>query len=599
MTETSERFMATTPTEYRITTMTSTTADIVHPPIASAALEKYSSAATLSDMEIFIFPELLYALVLANITSPRLWRWREDPWFANLHKLSPYRRMLRLKQYIIDNYEFNLDLDTWGLTTQETELTRFEPWMSRDIIGQSNALFGYEGDKYYFDIDIRRHFGLDKYQGNIIPYWKTETLEAMDAFRHKPQYARGAGECVSLSTLYAAALFVICGVPLDDIFLLATPLHSQNFIDIGDGVLTNNRRLVTKNMWFNGTEQSAKAQRALRHEQVTIVGHHSGFVHCVYPEATINPAAYEHFSRAIHSYLSTNINMEIMANFLRDESVMQKCFQIQHERHGKQRYLPVERLYAYEHNSPYKVSDSTREKLLNEIDEDEFFSEPMEGRLLLNRFDEFFKNRQIDVSSPADIEKLANELKSDCSLTKNAVSRLVAFAKLEPRMPYREGHTKFVPAQALDLTPEMNREEIIARLESIRGSHVSADLSFYAARDFARIDWNPVVKAAMERNPVCIHDTETLSDHELIERIAALPNESIYDGTRVAQPDEVWNYGRGDGFERALCIANIWKARHPDAHLTVEVEPTLANVHGVGVDIAWPSSKGLVGRIEV
>ncbi|MCZ7591926.1 MAG: hypothetical protein M5U15_07115 [Kiritimatiellae bacterium] len=53
------------------------------------------------------------------------------------------------------------------------------------------------------------------------------------------------------------------------------------------------------------------------------------------------------------------------------------------------------------------------------------------------------------------------------------------------------------------------------------------------------------------------------------------------------------------GSERALCIANIWKARHPDAHLTVEVEPTLANVHGVGVDIAWPSSKGLVGRIEV
>ena len=34
------------------------------------SLERYSSAMTLSDMEVFIFPELLYALVLANIMSP-------------------------------------------------------------------------------------------------------------------------------------------------------------------------------------------------------------------------------------------------------------------------------------------------------------------------------------------------------------------------------------------------------------------------------------------------------------------------------------------------------------------------------------------------
>jgi hypothetical protein len=33
-------------------------------------LEKYSSAFTLSDMEIFIFPELFYPLVLADIMSP-------------------------------------------------------------------------------------------------------------------------------------------------------------------------------------------------------------------------------------------------------------------------------------------------------------------------------------------------------------------------------------------------------------------------------------------------------------------------------------------------------------------------------------------------
>ena len=71
-------------------------------------MEKYSSAMTLSDMEIFIFPELLYSLLLANLMSPRIWAWRDDPWFAKIGKMTPYRRVLRLKQFIIDHYEFNL-----------------------------------------------------------------------------------------------------------------------------------------------------------------------------------------------------------------------------------------------------------------------------------------------------------------------------------------------------------------------------------------------------------------------------------------------------------------------------------------------------------
>lgn len=67
-----------------------------------------------------------------------------------------------------------------------------------------------------------------------------------------------AGECVSLSSLYAAAAFIVCGIPLDDIYMVLTPLHSQNFIDIREGVITNNRRIITKPMWFNGTAISMK-----------------------------------------------------------------------------------------------------------------------------------------------------------------------------------------------------------------------------------------------------------------------------------------------------------------------------------------------------
>jgi len=149
------------------------------------SVEKYSSAATLSDMEVFIFPELMFSLVLANIMSPLVWQWKKDPWFKDLGKKSPYRRLQRTKQFIMDCFSFNLDLDTWGLTNKKKELKRFSSFVDEDILTRSNALFGYEGDKYYFDLDIRRHFGLDKYTSDIIPYWKTETAEAKDAFKYK------------------------------------------------------------------------------------------------------------------------------------------------------------------------------------------------------------------------------------------------------------------------------------------------------------------------------------------------------------------------------------------------------------------------------
>ncbi len=161
-------------------------------------LEKLSSAFTLSDMEIFIFPELFFPLVIADIMSPILWSWRDDPWFKDIEKKSFNNKANRIKQYIIQNYVFNLDLSTWGLTSKGNEIARFSDFFDMELLKQSNALFGYEGDKYYFDIDIRKHFGLDKFTSDIIPYWKTETIEAMTAFRHKETFSTGAGECVSL-----------------------------------------------------------------------------------------------------------------------------------------------------------------------------------------------------------------------------------------------------------------------------------------------------------------------------------------------------------------------------------------------------------------
>ena len=571
------------------------------PSIPASEQEKYSSAISLSDMEIFIFPELLYSLVYANLISPRIWAWKEDPWFAKLDTMKPYKRIQRLKQFIIDHYEFNLDLDTWGLTTKEEELKRFAPFIDEETLSRSNALFGYEGDKHYFTLDIRKHFGLDKYTSNTIPYWKTETVEAMDAFQYKENYRVGAGECVSLSTLYAAALYIICDIPLEDIFLIATPLHSQNFILVNDGVLTNNRRLVTKNMWFNGTDLTGKAQRALRKEDVTIVANNLGHIHTFYPDATLPPEQFQRFKSKLNTFTTTEITFEILANFLRERSEFQPCFQIKYLRHGKPQYLPAERAYAYEHGSPYKVSENaTRDKLLDQIDELDFYTEPIEKRIQLTKLADHLKNNSISHIDQDSLKDLAQKIDCcpDILTERSVIEALIDFVHLKPRLPDATGKKHATPP-AVPIQPGMTRDQIYAALTSMRDQNPVADLAFYASRDLSNTHWQPFLIAALQRNPVIIQATQELDDLALITMLQDLPNHSIYDGTRIAQPDEVWNFQRGDGLERAIALATCLRARHPEPEMKLTVKPDSATLQIEATVHTFPSHKGLQHEITL
>ncbi len=416
----------------------------------------------------------------------------------------------------------------------------------------------------------------------------------MDAFRFHPGHERkGAGECVSLSTLYAAALYILCGISLDDIFLVATPLHSQNFVDVHDGILTNNRRLVTKAMWYNGTVLSAKARRALEHEQITIVSHPTGWIHTVYPEAGIDPAAYQRFRNKLGGFLKTHVSSEILFNFLRQNPERQKCFQIEHSFYGKRRWIPAERAYAFENSCPYKVSDRTRDKLLDEIGEDDYFAEPLIDRIPLNKFDEFFKQGHIDLDNEEDCRRLANEVDCYNSHACEIIKELRAFCHLEPRWPDAETPKTFTPGPGIDLPPGMSREDIIAALEKSRGSNSVADLAFYAFRDLARTDPTPFLQAAVERSPVCVDAARAMDLPMIVACLREMPDESIYDSTRAAQPDEVWNTRRGDGLEKAFTLAAILHAREPDAPFTLKATPDTATLSFGGQDYAFPSPKGL------
>jgi hypothetical protein len=530
-------------------------------------LEKYSSAITLSDMEAFVFPELMYSLVLANIMSPVIWRWRELDCFKKLQGKSSYKKLMRLRQFIMDEYEFNLDLETWGLTSKARELKRFEKLISPEDIARSNGLFGYEGDKYYFDVDIRRHFGLDEYDSDIIPYWKTETVEAMDAFRLKQGYNTGAGECVSLSSLYAAAAFIVCGIPLEKIFMVLTPLHSQNFIDIEDGVLTNNRRLVTRTMWFNGTEISNKAQRALRNENVTIVAHSSGYVHCFYKDATMNGKIYEYFSKRLADYLSAEFSVNIFAGFLRTNPQYQKFFQICRNCRGQPQFLKAEALFNYEHTSDCKIMEKTHDKLLEEVSEEDFVSYQIPGRIRCDELAKFIEKEKPDLGTSAGRETLTKYFAPVIPDTAVLIDKLVDFAHVDAKLPAADKN--YIPAEPIKISIEQTREQIIDYLQQIRSRNTTADLAFYAYRDMETCDWTPFVKAAIERSPVSLKMMESKSAEQVYAWLKEMTNDSIYEGKRLAQPDEVANYKTADGLEKAFLLANVIRQRSPQQNIEI------------------------------
>jgi hypothetical protein len=503
---------------------------------------------------------------------------------------------MRLRQFIMDEYEFNLDLNTWGLSSKERELKRFDGIISPEAIMTSNALFGYQGDKYYFDVDIRRHFGLDEYDGDIIPYWKTETVEAMDAFRFKDSYTNGAGECVSLSTLYAAAAFIVCGLPLEDIFLILTPLHSQNFFDIQSGVLTNNRRVVTKSMWFNGTAISTKAQRALRNEQVTIVSHCTGFVHCLYEQATINKSVYERFAAQLDDYLTTGIDSIIFANFLRCHHEYQKYFQFCRQRPSDSMFVKAEVLFEYEHGSRFRIADATFDKLLADVSREDYSPCKFVDRLCCEQLMAFLDYENVDIHSPSGGQRLAKYLSAFMPDAEKMTAELADFVRLKPKLP---GFDKeYVSAGSIEISTDWDREQIIEYLQNIRSENITADLAFYAYRDMNSSSPEPFIKAAIERNPVSIEICEGKSIDEVYQWLCDMNNISIYDGSRIAQPDELANYRRGDGVEKAMLLCNIIRDRGGEETIEIDIDNQQVTVKA-GRDYLFKSAKGLSKQLRL
>ena len=87
-----------------------------------------------------------------------------------------------------------------------------------------------------------------------------------------------------------------------------------------------------------------------------------------------------------------------------------------------------------------------------------------------------------------------------------------------------------------------------------------------------------------------------LSDEDLatvVSTLNDLTNESIYDTTRAAQPDEVWNARRGDGLEKAVTLATILHHRTPEAPFEIHAVGDTAILLFDGQKYTFPTHKGL------
>jgi hypothetical protein len=176
------------------------------------------------------------------------------------------------------------------------------------------------------------------------------------------------------------------------------------------------------------------------------------------------------------------------------------------------------------------------------------------------------------------------------------VDELADFVHIEAKLPASDKH--FMPANPIEITVEQGREEIIHYLQQIRQSNATADLAFYAYRDMETCDWTPFIKAAVERNPVSLNMLDQILTDEIYQWLEKMNNTSIYDGNRLAQPDEVANYKTGDGLEKAFLLANVIRQRDPEQDVEIVVDKDDVILKRPG-EYRFVSAKGLKKQVYI
>jgi hypothetical protein len=350
-------------------------------------------------------------------------------------------------------------------------------------------------------------------------------------------------------------------------------------------------------MWYNGTSLSEKARRAMENEKVTIVSHISGYIHTIYKDATIDNDCYGFFSAKLKEFLTTNLTSLIFINFLRFKSKYKTLFQYRCDCSGTVRYISLEKMFEYEHSSKFNVSAETRASLVKEIEGDDFHLSPIQWKIMLNDIETI-----LDRHSGKSLKEIENEFIKKTGteyekIIQEMFKELNDFIFIDPKIPDPE--KDFTVTDRLDIRPEDSREDIINLITSQQETSETALLALYVFRQMDKIDWRPFVKAAVERNPVSFTDLNEKNNYEVYHIIKELPHESIYEGKRLALPDEVWNFRRGDGIEKAFFLADFLLHKDKSSIISIEIEDTNVVLSSGGHEFHFTSYKNLRKKILI
>ena len=274
----------------------------------------------------------------------------------------------------------------------------------------------------------------------------------------------------------------------------------------------------------------------------------------------------------------------------------QEFFQVCRDCRGQAQFLKAEVLFHYEHGSNYRVGDNTFGKLLGEVSDEDFLPYELPGRIRCDRLEEFIEQDRPDLRTGEGRAALRAFAESVIPDVDQFVSELADFLHTEAKLPNLEKN--FLPTEALRISVDQDRQEISEYLQRQRQRNCTADLAFYAYRDMAVCDWAPFVKAAVERNPISTRMTESMSPEQVYQWLGGIGDDSIYDGKRLAQPDEVANFQTGDGLEKAFLLANVIRERYPAEGIELIAEKDKVFLKA-REEYAFESAKGLAKKVRI
>jgi hypothetical protein len=257
-------------------------------------------------------------------------------------------------------------------------------------------------------------------------------------------------------------------------------------------------------------------------------------------------------------------------------------------------------LFEYEHSSKFILSPDSVENLLNEIDEEQFSVTPLKDRIILQEVTDCLDKKQeisVDEMMNSCMRLIQSTPKIKEEKLKAFFEDLKEFLKVEPRLPGAD--KEFIETEVLSIKPESTREQIIELIREKSSENEVAHLSLYAYRQMDQTDWRPFIKAALERNPVSLQAFIERTTDEAYQLIHSLENSSVYDAPRLAQPDEVWNFRRGDGLEKAFLMANFLYNKKKVKKMTLEVQNSMVTLKILDRSFEFTSEKGLTQKLEL